>query len=74
MYAWAWTVNPFVVYVNKNDVKALVAVRTVEKEMHYLPFLYVGMYKAYKNQRVKAKRCEAKSVFSRNLKCHDNVS
>lgn len=50
------------------------AVRTVEKKVHYLPFLYVGMYKAYNNQRVKAKRCEAKSVFMRNLKCHGKVS
>lgn len=74
MHAWACTVNPSLVCVNKNYVEALVAVRTVEKKVHYLPFLYVGMYKAYNNQRVKAKRCEAKSVFMRNLKCHENVS
>lgn len=74
MHAWAWTINPFLVCVYKNDVKVLVSVRTVEKQVHYLPFLYVGMYKAYKNQRVKAKSCGAKSVFSRNLKCHENVS
>lgn len=74
MHAWAGTVNPFLICVNKNDVKALVAVRTIEKEVHYLPFLYVGKYKAYNNQRLKAKRCEAKSVFNRNLKCHEIVS
>lgn len=73
MHAWARAVNPLLVWVNKNDVKALVAVRTVENEVYYLPFCYVGMYKACNNQRVQAKRCEGKSVFSRNLKCHENV-
>lgn len=73
MHARARAVNPFLVWVNKNDVKALVAVRTVENEVYYLPFCYVGMYKACNNQRVQAKRCEGKSVFSRNLKCHENV-
>lgn len=68
------TVNPFLVCVHKNDVKAVVAVRPVEKEMCYLPFLYVRMHKAYNNQRVKAKRSEVRSVFSRNLKCHEDVS
>lgn len=74
MHVWACAVNPFLVCVNKNGVKALVAVRTVENEVYYLPFCYVGMYKACNNQRVKAKKCEVKSVFSRNLKCQENVS
>lgn len=74
MHAWACAVNPFLVCVNKNGVKALVAVRTVENEVYYLPFCYVGMYKACNNQRVKAKKCEVKSGFSRNLKCQENVS
>lgn len=51
MPAWACTVNPFLVCVNKNDVKVLVAVRTVEKRgALYLPFVYVGMYETYNNQ------------------------
>lgn len=74
MHAWACAVNPFLVCVNKNGVKVLVAVRTVENEVYYLPFCYVGMYKACNNQRVKAKKREVKSVFSRNLKCQENVS
>lgn len=57
--------------VNKNDVKALVGVRTVEIEVYYLPFLYVRMSRAYST--VTAKRCEVKSVFIRSLKCHENV-
>lgn len=60
MHAWARAVNPFLVCINKNDVKALIAVRTVGKEVPYLPFLYVGTYRTYDSQRIKAKRCEAK--------------
>lgn len=74
MHAWACTVNPFLVCVNKNDVEALVAIRAVEKKIHYLSFLYIGMYEAYNSQRVKTKGHEAKTLFSRNLKCHANVS